>query len=853
MADYSGEQFSLPTVVGNSNYWAGRWEFSLTKINSNTYSYSAKCYLQLTDSSKKARNTRGADDPYCAYLTLRIPELNIEQTSRGPYGPLIGGTGWQQYRDTLSGTFTVSSQIEIHPGFEVYTGYGSSMGTTLYAVDTWWPSLGTYTVSGVTKAVPSNPRCTGKTSSSISMAFDVDWGGEGTTFDPACTLLNASGNEIKVIRNGTTSGTFTGLTRYTKYYIRGYASNSAGGGYTSNVEVWTDPENPTINKPTVSNIGRLTATVTPGVVTDDGGKTITEVETYIKGGAFGNTLHSIGKGTSAKNVSGLEPNTMYQVITRATNGITESYSAYESFTTIGNPPTITDLYAKDVTTTNATIVYTATYDHNASFNKFVVQWRYPGSSTWTTLSTSNNKIINVDFTTKPDNLIEYRITVTDNWNRSTTSPSMYYRISSDYSNEITNFKYTHNSDDTYTITGNWTTKLYNKIDICLIQGWQTQKYYEICGDITNMSMNSSGFSFKTKPYKNKHLPISFMLYIKTKFGNDIIKYLNVKEQPYTNAINIISKKSGNLSAPMSTIVKDRNNLTELKVLRQHDIIKLSRKIRYIDIDSRGTSSSISISHSGKLVLGRFTITYTYNFTHVSRTLYEFKFNSMKIRTNDNSTIRIRNNNLTINLKTDSNTKINFNCRFILPNMTVTSTDKDIDTSLYTTYILQPDIINTPITGNIIGNWNSEFDYKNNVSNSDNYSIVKNYGNSDIMNNHLVNIKVYDDTGVDRALGKTLKLTDGSNVLTYNSGNPTNNTIDSNKFIYSINGLPMRLDLGNEYKISKIEIQRRILGNNNDYIRNYIIGRNKNKELCYIFYDSQVNNQYIESHKTFVVN
>ena len=226
---------------------------------------------------------------------------------------------------------------------------------------------------------------------------------------------------------------------------------------------------------------------------------------------------------------------------------------------------------------------------------------------------------------------------------------------------------------------------------------------------------------------------------------------------------------------------------------------------------------------------------------------------MKIRTNDNSTIRIRNNNLTINLKTDSNTKINFNCRFMLPNMIVTSTDKDIDTSLYTTYILQPDIINTPITGNIIGNWNSEFDYKNNVSNSDNYSIVKNYGNSDIMNNHLVNIKVYDDTGVDRALGKTLKLTDGSNVLTYNSGNPTNNTIDSNKFIYSINGLPMRLDLGNEYKISKIEIQRRILGNNNDYIRNYIIGRNKNKELCYIFYDSQVNNQYIESHKTFVVN
>ena len=99
-----------------------------------------------------------------------------------------------------------------------------------------------------------------------------------------------------------------------------------------------------------------------------------------------------------------------------------------------------------------------------------------------------------------------------------------------------------------------------------------------------MSMNSSGFSFKTKPYKNKHLPISFMLYIKTKFGNDIIKYLNVKEQPYTNAINIISKKSGNLSAPMSTIVKDRNNLTELKVLTYITELGYSISIPFGDKD-----------------------------------------------------------------------------------------------------------------------------------------------------------------------------------------------------------------------------------------------------------------------------
>ena len=156
-------------------------------------------------------------------------------------------------------------------------------------------------------------------------------GGEGSTFDPACTLRDSSGNQIQVVRTGTTSGTFTGLSRYTQYQLVAYAGNSAGSVYSSPVTVWTLPENPTIARPVVSNIGRLNATVTPGIVTDDGGKAITEIETYIKGGSYGNALTSIGKGTSAKSVTGLKPNTSYQVITRATNGLTEYYSDYTTF------------------------------------------------------------------------------------------------------------------------------------------------------------------------------------------------------------------------------------------------------------------------------------------------------------------------------------------------------------------------------------------------------------------------------------------------------------------------------------------------------------------------------------------
>ena len=50
-----------------------------------------------------------------------------------------------------------------------------------------------------------------------------------------------------------------------------------------------------------------------------------------------------------------------------------------------------------------------------------------------------------------ENRIEYRITVTDNWNRSTTSPILNYTVIFDYSNDITNLKCVENSDGSYTI------------------------------------------------------------------------------------------------------------------------------------------------------------------------------------------------------------------------------------------------------------------------------------------------------------------------------------------------------------------------------------------------------------------
>lgn len=282
-------------------------------------------------------------------------------------------------------------------------------------------------------------------------------------------------------------------------------------------------------------------------------------------------------------------------------------------------------------------------------------------------------------------------------------------------------------------------------------------------------------------------------------------------------------------------------------MRHHDIIKLSRKIRYIDIDSRGTSSNINTKNTIVHNLGVFTFDISYTMTHISKTLYLFSIDDLRIKTNiNNIKVRIRNNSLSLILNNGDNRS--YISEFVIPNMTVDNTYKTIDTSYFNTYVLQQNNNSTQIKSNITFLWYPEFDNSTQQSNTILYSKNVNYGNSDIMNNHLVNIKVFDDLGVDRAAGNPIKLADGSNPIIYNGGNATVGIIDSNKFIYSENGLPLRLDLGAEYKISRIEIQRRIL-TDNTYIRNYIIGRNKDKELCYIFYDSFVNKEYIETNKT----
>ena len=166
--------------------------------------------------------------------------------------------------------------------------------------------------------------------------------------------------------SGTGTGSYTvsmtGLTASTTYYVRAYATNSAGTAYGSEVS-FTTSQNvtlPTVTTSQVTNITQTTATG-GGNVTATGGGSVTDrgicwstshnptiSGSHVSGGS--------GAGSFTVNMTGLTANTTYYVRAYATNSAGTAYGAEVSFTTLHNItlPTVTTNQVTNITQTSAT-------------------------------------------------------------------------------------------------------------------------------------------------------------------------------------------------------------------------------------------------------------------------------------------------------------------------------------------------------------------------------------------------------------------------------------------------------------------------------------------------------------------
>jgi uncharacterized protein (TIGR02145 family) len=270
----------------------------------------------------------GKTDTNVLNLTNRLAsKLNISDF------PLGTTTGNMQY---WNGT----TWINLAPGLP---GQVISMSST--GIPSWsgaaYPTLTTSSVSAIT---PTTANGGGNISSDGGAAVSARGLVYGTSSNP--TLANA----VLTMGSGTGSfsGTISGLTPNTTYYIRAYATNSTGTGY-GNQQTFTSSATsntlPVVTSTSITGLTTIQATFN-AEVNSQGGGTVTER------GAVWNTSGNptvnsnrvpsgSGTGVYTTTLTGLSAGSNYYVRAYAINNFGISYGIELSFTTLTGLATLT--------------------------------------------------------------------------------------------------------------------------------------------------------------------------------------------------------------------------------------------------------------------------------------------------------------------------------------------------------------------------------------------------------------------------------------------------------------------------------------------------------------------------------
>jgi uncharacterized protein (TIGR02145 family) len=169
----------------------------------------------------------------------------------------------------------------------------------------------------------------------------------------------ASSKTIDGALTGAFTGNLTGLTPGTTYYVRAYATNSAGTAYGNEVNfVTTAVVVPTLTTTAVTSITLTTAT-SGGTISSNGGGTVTASgicwsTTAAPTTANTKTTDGTATGTFSSNMTGLTPGAQYHVRAYATNSAGTAYGNEQVFTTTAIVvPTLTTAAVTSITTTTA--------------------------------------------------------------------------------------------------------------------------------------------------------------------------------------------------------------------------------------------------------------------------------------------------------------------------------------------------------------------------------------------------------------------------------------------------------------------------------------------------------------------
>jgi uncharacterized protein (TIGR02145 family) len=205
---------------------------------------------------------------------------------------------------------------------------------------------------------------------------------------------------VGITTDGTGTGTYesgiTGLSSYTTYFVRAYATNSVGTSY-GDQKSFTTLTLPTVTTGNITSITQNSASG-GGNVTSAGGGTVsargivwsTNQNPTVTSN-MGQTTDGSGTGTFTTNITGLTANTTYYVRAYATNSAGTAYGEQKSFTTSQNlaAPTVSTSNVLNITANSATCGGTVSSDGNATVTARGVCWSTSQNPTISNYSTTN--------------------------------------------------------------------------------------------------------------------------------------------------------------------------------------------------------------------------------------------------------------------------------------------------------------------------------------------------------------------------------------------------------------------------------------------------------------------------------